>query len=422
MPRFHRRRPSGRGFTPCGHILFILLPLMAMPVFAAPTVNNADYVKARSQAARMAEGLNSYDLTGTLQMTNNVKGQTGGQSVTAVMAAAARWPDRLLSTQTGDMFTLNLGSGPDESWFYLGQLGNAYVGAPARLTRDLAGAGDMDLTAEKIFNFYGGLGPFLLENDLQVSPQTGAANVVVNGREIPCLVFKTIGPGVIEGDQPTEGPRTLYFDPVSGLVLKSEMTVYLQRNGVDYEQNVSFSLTDFELNGEVDDDRFAFTAPTGTRIVDSLDRLTNPDAMTNQKAPDITLTDLDGNSFQLWDLRGQPVFIDFWATWCPPCKMEMPHIEKLFHELGRDDGNTVGRITIIAASSEDPATIRKFLRRTPYSFRIVTVNDQQAHTMFNTTSIPAGFVIDAKGVIRAHMVGAQTEKQLRAAFAKVGVK
>ncbi len=416
MSRTSPHKLRHRGLSPAGIALSAVCLLAVLPVIAAAGVANPDYDKARKQTVKMAEGLQSYDLAGILTMTNNVKGQTGGQSTEATMTAAARWPDRLLSVQSGDMFSLNLGSGPEQSWFYLGQLGNAYIGKPVPLTRDLAGAGEMDLTAAKIFNFYGGLGPFLLEDGLQIAPGTGHGTVTANGREISCLIFKTMGPEqIVAGQQPTEGPRTIHFDPQSGLVLRSELTVYFQRNGVDFAQNVVFRLTDFELNGPVDDARFVFEAPSGARIVDNLDRLTNPDAMTGQAAPDITFTDLDGGSFQLSDLKGKPVFIDFWATWCPPCKMEMPHIETLYKELGDD-------ITIVAASSEDVGTIRKFLQKTPYSFRIVTVNDVQAHTLFKTTSIPVGFVIDAAGVIQAHMVGAQTEAQLRAAFAKVGVK
>ncbi len=209
----------------------------------------------------------------------------------------------------------------------------------------------------------------------------------------------------------------MHFDPESGLVLKSEQTVFFQRKGQNFEQKLGFTLNEYVLNGEVDEARFVFEVPAGTRIVNDLDLLTNPDAMTGQPAPDITFTDLEGESIRLSDLRGQPVFIDFWATWCPPCKEEMPHIETLYNELGKS-----GAIRIIAASSEDPATIRKFLARKPYSFSIVTVADSDAHTKYKATSIPAGFVIDAQGIIRAHMVGAQTESQLRAAFAKAGVQ
>lgn len=408
MPRFERL-----GFAPL-ILLMALSIILSSAAFAADT--NTDYTKARQKAVKMAEGLNSYNLEGTLVMTNNLRGQTGGMSMDATMISMARWPDRLLSSQQGNMFNLNLGTGPDQSWFYLGQLGNAFVGEPIKLNRNLAGAGDMDLTEEKIFNFYGGLGQFLLEDNLPVKPETGSATATVNGQEVVCQVFTTIGPEVIANDgQPTEGPRTIWFDPASGLVVKSEVAVYFVNNGAEYQQDVSFALTTYELNGPVDDALFTFEAPAGTRVVSHLDHLTNPDAMTGLTAPDITFTGLDGKSFQLSDLRGKPVFIDFWATWCPPCKMEMPHIETLYGELA-------DQIKIIAASSEDTATIQKFLAKTPYSFPIVTVDSEESHMRFKTSSIPAGFVIDAEGVIRAHMIGAQTEEQLREAFAKVGVK
>ncbi len=410
MPRFHRT-----GFATL--VLSFALATASTAV-AAPAATNPDYAKANKLTVKMAESLESYDLKGTVSMTNNVKGQTGGATLEAETTTAARWPDRLFSRQTGKLFNLNLGTGPQQSWFYLGQLGNAYMGPPVKLTRDLQGATDMELTEAKVFNFYGGIGQFILDPSLRVTPETGSATVTVNGRDIPCQVFTTMGPEVIvDDDQISEGPRIIHFDPASGLVLKSAQTVYFQKNGVDFVQQVSFTLTEYELNGNVDDARFGFEAPAGVRVVNSLERLTNPDAMTNEKAPDITFTGLDGSTFRLSDLRGQPVFIDFWATWCPPCKMEMPHIETLYKELGES-----GKIRIIAASSEDPETIRKFLRKTPYSFPIVTVDSEVSHARFKTNSIPAGFVIDAEGVIRAHMVGAQSEEQLRAAFAKAGVK
>ena len=397
--------------------LLIALSLV-FAVAAMAAENNSDYAKALKLSTKMAEGLNSYELQGTLTMANNVRGETGGMSMEAAMVSAARWPDRLLSSQTGDMFKLNLGTGPEQSWFYLGQLGNAFVGEPIKLNRDLASASDMDLTEEKIFNFYGGLGQFLLPADLDVTAETGQGSVTVNGKDVACQVFtSTPQAASVDDGQPSEGPRVIHFDPVSGLVLKSEVTVFFTNNGTPFQQDVSFTLSEFVLNGAVDEALFTFAPPAGTRVVEHLDRLTNPDAMTGMTAPDITFTDLEGNSFQLSDLRGQAVFIDFWATWCPPCKQEMPHIETLYNELGK-----AGKIKIIAASNEDKATIQKFLTKKPYSFPVVTVNGEESHALFKTSSIPAGFVIDAKGVIRAHMVGAQTEAQLRAAFAKAGVQ
>ncbi len=403
------------GFAP---LAFLVALAIALPAVSAAADTNDDYTKANRNSVEVAEGLQSYDLKGVMTVSNNVKGQTGGMNMEAEMVAAARWPDRLLNAQTGSMINLNLGLGPDQSWFYLGQLGNAYIGKAVELSRDLDSAANMELTEEAIFNFYGGIGQFLLEGELPVTAETGSEVLKVNGQEVTCQIFRTLGQAEpAAAGTPANGPRAMYYDPASGLVLKSEVTVYFDNNGKAFEQIVTFSLSDYELNGKVDDSRFAFEAPADARVVNSLDRLTNPDAMTGLPAPDVTFTDLDGNTFELSDFRGQAVFIDFWATWCPPCKQEMPHIESLYRELGKE-----GKIKIIAASSEDVATIQGFLAKTPYSFPIVTVASEDAHNLFKATSIPAGFVIDAEGTIRAHMIGAQTEAQLRAAFAKAGVE
>jgi len=403
-------------------MLMTALALSACNALAAADVN-PDYATAVAGTGKMAAGLLSYTARGKVEVSSGPAGQVGpvGQSIKTV--ASAQWPDRLASTQSGPQFAMNLGTGPEQSWFYMGQIGNAYVGGPVALTRDLAGADGLELSAEKIFNFYGGLGPFLLPADLSVAAETGADTVTANGHMVPCQVFTTVVASTEVGESGSaEGPRRFHYDPVSGLVLVSERVVYFNRNGTKYEQQIRFVLDEYALNGEVDPRSFSFTPPAGVRVVNSLEKLTNPDAMTGQVAPDITFTDLSGETYQLSDLRGTPVFVDFWATWCPPCRAEMPHIQALYEELGVSAERPGGQIRILGASSEDTATVQAFIAKNKYSFPIATVPAADALSMFKTTSIPTGFVIDAEGVIRAHLVGGQTAGQLRAAFAKAGVK
>jgi thiol-disulfide isomerase/thioredoxin len=111
------------------------------------------------------------------------------------------------------------------------------------------------------------------------------------------------------------------------------------------------------------------------------------------------------------------VFLDFWATWCGPCRMEMPHIQALHDEM-KDSGEVV----FIGASNEDQKTIETWLQKNPYTFKMVMVKPEDAQTKYKVTSIPAGFVIDREGMIRAHMIGAQSEMQLRTALGKAGIK
>ncbi len=372
---------------------------------------NPDYDAAVTRTKTLTDGLNSYQLTGTMNTVTNVKGQSGGREIHSDVFAAARFPDRLVSRQQGSGLNLNLGVGPEHSWFYLGQSNVCYLSGPVNLNREPAGNQDMGLEPEQIFDFYAGLGQTLLPADLDVMPETGHEEIKVGDRTIACQVFKT--PGVpAEG----KGPREYWFDPESGLVLKAVMTVTGRRNGVLMEQTLTYKTTGFSLNEPVDEDNFKFTVPADVKVVDQLEKLVNPDSMAGEAAPDISFTDLEGNRLDLSDFRGKVVFLDFWATWCGPCKMEMPHLQTLHDELGG-----TGEVVFLAASSEDQATIKSFIKKYGYTFKVVQVAAQDAAGKYGATSIPAGFVIDRQGVIKAHMVGAQSEDQLRRALARAGV-
>ncbi len=372
---------------------------------------NPDYDAALARTRTLTDNLQSYELQGTMHMATNVKGQTGGMEMEADIFAAARYPDRLVSRQDGSFFKLDLGVGPEHSWFYLGQKNVCFLSGPVMLSRELTADQNMELVPEQVFNFFSGLGQTLLPAGLEVAEITGHEVYHMGGKDIPCQVFTS--PAVPEAGK---GPREYWYDPQSGLVLKAVMSVTGVRNGMQMEQTLDYETSRFTLNEPVQEDLFTFAVPAGAKVVDQLEKVVNPDSMTGEAAPEISFTDLDGNTLKLSDFRGRVVFLDFWATWCGPCKMEMPHLETLHQELGGKDG-----VVFLAASSEDPATIKAFLKKYGYTFKVVQVSAEDAAGKFKATSIPSGFVIDQDGVIRAHLVGAQSEKQLRAALGRAGI-
>ncbi len=388
-----------------------LLTVLLVLIMAAVALANPEYDAALVRTESLTSSLQSYQLTGTMRMATNVQGQTGGMEMEAEVFAAARFPDRLISRQHGSVFNMNLGVGPEHSWFLLGQQNVCYFSDPVPLGRDLVADQEMELVPEQIFNFYSGLGQTLLPQGLVVDQETGHENYTLGDKEIPCQVFKTAGVPA-EG----KGPREYWYDPDSGLVLKAVMTMIGDRNGITMEQTLTYETKSFALNEPVKDEVFSFQVPKGVRVVDKLEKLVNPDSMVGEVAPPISFTDLEGNPLSLGDYAGKVVFLDFWATWCGPCKMEMPHLQALHEEFGGK-----GEIVFLAASSEVPATIKAFLKKYGYTFKVVQVTAQDAATKYKATSIPAGFVIDKNGVIQAHMVGAQSEKQLRRALAKAGI-
>ncbi len=394
-------------------LLGLLLALtLSLPAWAG---ENPDFQKAKEKAAQVAESLQSYQITAQLTMEQKPAGAPQGMKFEATQKAAARMPDRLLVSIESPMFQQSWGTGAATSWFFFSQQQVAYLGDPVSLTRKLDQEQAAGLDPNQIYNFYAGVGEYLLSSDVVVDPETGSEQVTVNGKEISCLTFKF---QVLEEDGVTpKGNGSYLFDPQSGLVLQATVTTVSNQNGMEMEGTMSSTITSFALNGEVAEDQFSYTPPNGVKVVDSFDKLLNPDSMVGEMAPDISFTTFDGQTVNLRDYRGKVVFLDFWATWCGPCRMEMPHIQALHDEM-----KDTGEVVFIGASNEDQKTIENWLQKNPYTFKMVMVKPEDAQGKYNVTSIPAGFVIDREGMIKAHMIGAQSELQLRTALGKAGIR
>ncbi len=126
-------------------------------------------------------------------------------------------------------------------------------------------------------------------------------------------------------------------------------------------------------------------------------------------APDFTLTDLEGNLLRLSDLRGKVVFINFWATWCPPCRAEMPEIEAI-HQEYKDKGVVVIGLDILESEDE----VRQFVEQGGYSWTFVIDTTGEVAASYNVTAIPKSFFIDREGIIRAVNIGAMTKRAMEA--------
>lgn len=130
-----------------------------------------------------------------------------------------------------------------------------------------------------------------------------------------------------------------------------------------------------------------------------------------EKAPDFTLEDLDGNTVSLSDYQGKNVYINFFATWCPPCRGEMPDLEKIYQKYKDED------IVVLAVDlGEDKDTVKSFIEENKYNFNVLLDSDQTATEQYNITSIPVSVFIDKQGNIEAKQVGAMTMDQMESAI------
>lgn len=132
------------------------------------------------------------------------------------------------------------------------------------------------------------------------------------------------------------------------------------------------------------------------------------DAKFRQKENDFTLTDLAGNRVSLKNLRGKDVYLNFWTTWCPWCKEELPALEKVSREYKNKD------LVVLAVDiGEDQKTVSDYIRQNGYDFSVLLDANQAVAQQYGVTSIPVSLFIDKKGNIAKKNVGAMTESQMR---------
>lgn len=124
-------------------------------------------------------------------------------------------------------------------------------------------------------------------------------------------------------------------------------------------------------------------------------------------APDFTLTDLDGNQVSLSDLRGKTVLINFWATWCPPCRKEMPDIESLYQQYRDQDFVVLG--VDIAESADN---VRRFVKKGGFSWTFVIDSDYTTSVNYRIRAIPSSFFVDEEGVVKAAHVGYMNKRTM----------
>jgi peroxiredoxin len=129
-----------------------------------------------------------------------------------------------------------------------------------------------------------------------------------------------------------------------------------------------------------------------------------------------TLTALDGKTYSLPELHGKVVLLNFWATWCPPCRKEMPDMEKLHREFEKRG------LVVLAVSDEERDTVTGFLQKQNYTFPVLLDPGRNVNTAFAIEGIPKSFLFDREGNLVAQAIDMRTERQFREMLKTAGLE
>ena len=135
------------------------------------------------------------------------------------------------------------------------------------------------------------------------------------------------------------------------------------------------------------------TGDTGTRTARS--------GEVGTPAPEFTLPDIAGNQVASSSLKGKVVILDFWATWCPPCREEIPHFVNL-QSKDRDQGLAIVGLSLDAGGAKD---VKPFAEEHDVNYTMLIANEEIARAYGNITAIPTTFVIDREGKIVQRFIG-----------------
>jgi peroxiredoxin len=130
---------------------------------------------------------------------------------------------------------------------------------------------------------------------------------------------------------------------------------------------------------------------------------------------DFTLTDLQGKSWALRDLHGKVVLVNFWATWCQPCRKEMPDLDALYRRF-KDQG-----FVILGISDEETAKVKQLLGERNVSYPILLDPERKVNQVFRIDGIPKTFVYDREGKLVSQAIDMRTQKQFLDLLMKAGL-
>jgi thiol-disulfide isomerase/thioredoxin len=256
------------------------------------------------------------------------------------------------------------------------------------------------------------------EADWSKAVEKDRSSCGLSGKNDQCVVLHVpLKPWVRSDMRMSAGAAVIRADLESGLILDLSVAESVQRSNSSYISESSYHLRRTTSGGAAEES--LFTVPPDMREVKELSRWNVArikKQLVGKAAPELTVNDMEGKPISLAAYKGKTVLLDFWTTWCPPCRADAPSLDKLYAKY--KDRN----LAIIGFSvSEDRAVVAKFLMEHPHEFPIILSSEMELPVAYQIGVFPTYIVIDPDGTLTAAVEGDQGFSELRKLLKKAGL-
>jgi thiol-disulfide isomerase/thioredoxin len=216
----------------------------------------------------------------------------------------------------------------------------------------------------------------------------------------------------------SDGIARMAIDGDTGMLVQSRIQEVIENPRSSYVMELNYSMKRMSY-GQAPDPSLFNLPETGVHEVKQLS-LWNVSRIKKQllgkPAPELEVTDIQGNPVSLSNLKGKTVLLDFWTTWCPPCRADAPSLDKLYSKYGGKD------LIIIGISvNEEREIVEKFLKDHPHGFPVVLTSENEMPRPYQIGAFPTYMVIASDGTLTSAAEGDQGFGELRKFLKKAGM-